>query len=578
MENYDIAEIFSEIADLLEIKGESHFRIRSYRNAAAAIEGTGESLKSIHASGGEKALEEIPGIGKSIGAKIEEIIETGHLSFLDKLLDDMPAGILDILKIAGIGPKKAAIMYKELNIGSVEELEKAALSGKLSELAGFGEKTQQKILKSIKDLKEFSGRSLLSSAIPSATAIVERLMAVKGAIEVLPAGSLRRWRESVGDLDIIAVCTDPAAIMEAFTTNPDVTDVVSKGEIKSTVIVRGGLQVDLMVVERANLGSALQHFTGSKGHNVVLRDRAKRMGLKISEYGVFKGKRRVAGATEEEVYRKVGLDWIPPEIRENRGELEAAEAGRLPKPLELEDLRGDLHCHTVASDGKGTIEEMAAAAIERGYEYLAITDHSRSLTVAHGLDEGRLEKHIKKIDAYNKKLRKAGNPFTLLKGAEVDILPDGTLDYPDELLAKLDCVVGAVHSAFNMDEKTMTARLVCAISSGGIDILAHPTGRLIGARPPYPLDMELVMATAAKAGVAMEINSYAERLDLNDVHCRLAKDLGVMLAVSTDAHSPQTLSNMRYGLHTARRGWIEAPDVINTRPLKDILKLLGRSR
>ena len=577
MENYDIAEIFGEIADLLEIKGEGHFRIRSYRSAAGAIEGTGESLKSIFESTGEKGLEAIPGIGKSIGAKIVEIIETGRCAFLDKLLAEMPAGILDILRIAGIGPKKAAVMYSELKIGDVSALEEAALSGKLHSLSGFGELTERKILKSIKDLKEFSGRSLLSTAIPAATAIVERLMGVKGAIEVVPAGSLRRWRESVGDLDILAVCADPAAIMEAFTTYPEVTDVVSKGEIKSTVMLRGGLQVDLMVVERADFGSALQHFTGSKGHNVALRDRAKRMGLKISEYGVFKGDKRVAGATEREVYRAVGLDLIPPEIRENRGELDAGQRG-LPTPLELKDFKGDLHCHTVASDGKGTLEEMAEAAIELGYEYLAITDHSGSLTVAHGLDGRRLRKHIKKIDAYNEKLRKAGKSFTLLKGAEVDILPDGRLDYPDELLAELDCVVGAVHSAFNIGEEAMTARLVGAITSGGIDILAHPTGRLIGARPPYPLDMERIMREAAKAGVAMEINSYAERLDLNDVHCRLAKDLGVMLAISTDAHSPRTLKNMRYGLHTARRGWIEAADVINTRPLKEVLKLFAKRR
>ena len=409
--------------------------------------------------------------------------------------------------------------------------------------------------------------------------MVEYLLKIPGAIEVVPAGSLRRWRESVGDLDILAVCTDPAPVMEAFTSHPDRTEVVSKGRIKSTIILRGSLQVDLMVVEKRCFGSALQHFTGSKGHNVVMRERAKRMGLKISEYGVFKGEKRVAGATEEEVYRAVGLDWIPPEIRENRGELgAAAPGGLLPTPLELKDLRGDLHTHTTESDGKGTIEEMAEAAMAMGYGYLAITDHSKSLTVAHGLDEKRLLKQIKKIDAYNEKLRKGRKRFRLLKGAEVDILPDGTLDHPAELLSKLDCVVGAVHSAFNMGEEAMTARIIKAISSGSIDILAHPTGRLIGARPPYPLDMERVMREAARMGVAMEINSYPERLDLNDVHCRLAKDLGVMLAISTDAHAPRTLSNMRYGLHTARRGWIEAANVINTRPLGELKKLLGGRR
>jgi DNA polymerase (family 10) len=364
--------------------------------------------------------------------------------------------------------------------------------------------------------------------------------------------------------------------MDAFVSHPDVSDVVSKGNTKSTVILRGGLQVDLMVLDNESFGAALQYFTGSKTHNVALRDRAKRMGLKISEYGVFKGDKRVGGSTEEEVYKSVGLPWILPELRENRGELEAAEEGRLPEPLELKDIRGDLHAHTTESDGSGGLKEMADAAMGIGYAYLAVTDHSKSLTVAHGLDSKRLLKQVKAVDAYNEKLRKSGKRFRLLKGAEVDIRPDGTLDHPDDALDKLDVVVGAVHSAFNMAEEDMTARVIRAIRSGKLNVLAHPTGRLIGARAPYKIDMEEVMREAGSHGVAMEINSYPERLDLNDVHCRLAKDMGVMVAVSTDAHAARTLGNMRYGVHTARRGWIEKKDVINTRPLGELRKILKR--
>jgi DNA polymerase (family 10) len=492
MENSELAEIFYEIADLLEVKGENPFRIRSYRNAGAAIEGTGESLKTVVQTLGDEALEAIPGIGKSIRGKIVELLKTGRLAFLDKLLDELPAGILEILRISGIGPKKTALLYGKLGIGSVDELEKAVLAGRLRKLPGFAELTERKILKGIKDLKAFSGRFLLSRGVEYAETFVDLLLRVPGVIDVVPAGSLRRWRESIGDVDILATCTDPAPVMDAFVSHPDVSDVVSKGSTKSTVILAGGLQVDLRVLDSESFGAALQYFTGSKTHNVALRDRAKRMGLKISEYGVFKGDKRVGGSTEEEVYRSVGLPWILPELRENRGEIEAAEEGRLPAPLVLKDIRGDLHAHTTESDGHDGIKEMADAAIALGYAYLAVTDHSKSLTVAHGLDAKRLLGQIKAVDAYNAKLAKSGKRFRLLKGAEVDIRSDGTLDHPDDLLERLDCVVGAVHSGFNMAEEDMTARVIRAIRSGRLNILAHPTGRLIGARPPYKIRMEEV--------------------------------------------------------------------------------------
>lgn len=578
MENSEIAAVFYTIADLLEIKGDNPFRVRSYRNAGEAIEGTGESFKTLVETRADEALEAIPGIGKSIRGKIVEMLETGRCSVLDKLMEELPAGILEILKIGGIGPKKTALLYGKLGIGSVDELEKAALAGGLRDLPGFAELTEKKILKGIKDLKAFSGRFLLSRGVEYAEDFVDFLLKVPGTIDVVPAGSLRRWRESIGDVDILVTCTDPAPVMDEFVSHPDVSDVVSKGHTRSTVILNSGLQVDLRVLDKGCFGAALQYFTGSKGHNVALRDRAKRMGLKISEYGVFRGDKLVGGSTEEEVYKSVGLPWILPELRENRGELEAAEEGRLPVPLELKDIRGDLHTHTTESDGKGGLKEMADAAMALGYAYLAVTDHSKSLTVAHGLDARRLLRQIGAVEAYNEKLRKSGKRFRLLKGAEVDIRPDGTLDHPDDALDKLDCVVGAVHSAFNMAEEDMTARVIKAIRSGRLNILAHPTGRLIGARAPYKIDMEKVMREAGRFGVAMEINSYPERLDLNDVHSRLAKDLGVMVAVSTDAHAARTLANMRYGLHTARRGWIEKKDVINTRPLGELMKILKKGR
>lgn len=578
MENTEIAGIFHDIADLLEVKGENPFRVRSYRNAGDVVEGLPVTLKSILEGGGEKGLEAVPGIGKSIREKVVEILKTGKCHFLDELLKEVPPGVLDILKVSGVGPKKAAVMYRELGISSVDELEEAAGSGGLRGLPGFGQKTEEKILKAIKGLKAFSGRFRLSLARPYSENIVEHLKKVPGTGEVVPAGSMRRWRDSVGDLDILATCKEPGRIMDAFTTHPDVREIVSRGETKSTVILSSGLQVDLRVLDKGSFGAALQYFTGSKAHNVAIRDRAKRMGLKVSEYGVFREKdgRKLAGAKEEDVYKCVGLPWIPPELRENRGEIAAAEKGGLPRALELKDIRGDLHSHTTESDGGNTLEEMAEAAMRMGYEYLAVTDHSKAVGVAHGLDEKRVLKQIKEIEAFNEKLRKGGKRFRLLKGTEVDIKADGTLDHPDGLLEKLDCVVGAVHSSFNLSEREMTARIVKAIASGRLNVIAHPTGRLIGMREPYQLDMEAVAGEAKRHGVALELNSYPERLDLNDVHCKLARDTGVLVSVATDSHSIYNLNNISYGIHTARRGWLEKKNVLNTRPLKELMKVLNK--
>lgn len=581
MENAEIAGVFNEIADLLEIKGENPFRIRSYRNAALVVEGWPESFRTLFEKGAEN-LDGIPGIGASIREKIIEMLTTGSCKFHDEIVKEFPPGIFDILKLSGVGPKKAALFYNKLGIGTVDGLEKAVNAGALQGLAGMGKKSEQKILKAIKDFRALSGRFNLSIAIPCATALMDYLKKTEGVQRVEAAGSLRRWKESVGDLDILAVSSDPDHVMGAFTAHPEVRDIVSKGRAKSTVILRAGLQVDLRVIEEESFGAALQYFTGSKAHNIVLRDRAKRRGLKISEYGVFTvksgGEKRIAGRTEEEVYKAVGLKWIPPELRENTGEIEAAGQGSLPVQIEVSDIRGDLHTHTDESDGADSLEEMAKEAMKRGYEYLAITDHSKAVGIAHGLDAKRALRQIKAIDAYNEKLKKAGKKFRLLKGSEVDIRADGSLDHPAEVLDGLDCVVASIHSGFTMERERMTARIIKAIRSGKINIIAHPTGRLIGAREPFEVDMEEVMDEAEKYGVALELNSYPDRLDLKDSHLRLAREKGIPVAVSTDSHSRRHFDNLLFGIHTARRGWLEKKDILNTRTLKELMSFLEKKR
>ncbi|MBI5643187.1 MAG: DNA polymerase/3'-5' exonuclease PolX [Deltaproteobacteria bacterium] len=578
MENPDIARIFYEIADLLEIKGEDMFRIRSYRNAGLVIEGLSESLRMLYEKGGEDGLTGIPGIGVSIRAKIVEILTTGKCKHHQELLQELPHGMLEIIKVSGVGPKKAALLYKQLGVATVDDLELAAREERIRNLHGFGEVSERKILKGITDLKSMSRKVKLSDALNYAERFKEFIRSVPGIYDIVPAGSLRRWKEEVGDLDILTTCSNPSAVMDRFLTHPDIKEVLSKGETKSTVVLKSGLQVDLRVLERKSFGAALQYFTGSKAHNVALRDRAKRMGLKISEYGVFKekGEKWVAGRNEEDVYKAVGLPWIPPELREMRGEIEAAEEGRLPAELQVKDIKGDLHVHTKESDGGYTLEAMAEAAMKMGYEYISVTDHSKAVGIARGLDEGRILAQIEAVDEFNKNLKKKGEKFRVLKGTEVDIRGDGTLDHPDRVLTKLDCVVASVHSGFKMTQGEMTARIIKAIGTGRINILAHPTGRLIGERPPYDVDMNAVMDEAKKYNVALELNSYPERLDLNDIHCRLAKDKGVRIAVSTDAHSIHHLNNIIYGVHTARRGWLEREDIINTRPLKELMRFLKK--
>ncbi len=571
MENADIAKIFEEIADLLEIKNENPFRVRSYRNAALIISGLPESLRSI-VERNEQELENIPKIGKSIHEKIVEIIKTGKCKFHDELLKELPPGLLELLEVSGIGPKKVQLLYDKLGIKSVEELEKAARDGKLRDLPHMGEKTEEKILKAIEELKSHKGRFRISLALTYAEPLIDYLKKIPGIIKVEPAGSLRRWKDTVGDVDILVACKKGAVVMERFVKYPDVKDVLAKGETKSTVMLRSNLQVDVRVVEEIAFGSALQYFTGSKSHNIAIRDRAKRMGLKISEYGVFDEKtdKWLAGRTEEDVYKAVGLPFIPPEIRENMGEIEAAEKGELPELIEVKDILGDLHVHTRESDGIHTLEEMVAYAMQKRYEYIAVTDHSKALGITHGLDEPRVLKQIKEIDRINSQLK----GFRILTGTEVDIKGDGSLDLDADVLKKLDCVVGAVHSRFNMTMEDMTDRIITAMATGLVNIIAHPTGRIIAAREPYPVDMPRLMQAAKKYNVILELNSYPERLDLNDSYLRLAKDMGVMVAISTDSHNRQHMDFIRFGIHTARRGWLEKKDVLNTRPLKEVLRIL----
>jgi DNA polymerase (family 10) len=568
--NSEISEILTKVADLLDIEGKNVFRIRAYRNAARTVGGLPQSVAAMIEEG--KDLTELPGIGEDLAGKIREIVETGELGLLKELEGETPGELTVLLTLPGLGPKKAAAVYKELGVTTLHELAEAASAGKLRDLPGFGEKTEKKILEQIERHQGEEKRLKLARAEEIVDPLLDCLKAVKGVREVVAAGSFRRRRETVGDLDILAACDRGSPVMERFTGYEDVREVVSRGDTRSTVRLRTGFQVDLRVVPEESYGAALHYFTGSKEHNIAIRQMGVKKGLKINEYGVFKGENRVAGATEEEVFAQVGLPFIVPELRENRGEIEAAQKGRLPELITLEDLRGDLHAHTTETDGRSTLEEMVEAARARGYDYLAITDHSRSVTIARGMDRKRLERQIGAIDELNGKL----SGFRILKGMEVDILEDGSLDLPDEVLKKLDVTVCSVHSKFGLPLQKQTERILRAMDNPCFKILGHPTGRLINERDPYELDMEKLMAAASELGCFFEINSHPDRLDLTDIHCRMARDMGVKVAISTDAHLTNHLDFIRFGVDQARRGWLEKDNVINTRGVGELLKLLKR--
>jgi len=570
MENKTIADIFTEIADILEIQGENPFRVRSYRNAARTIVDMSRSLESLVKAGED--LEEIPGIGKSMSEKIQEILSSGKCHTLEELRSRVPPGLTELLKLEGLGPKKVKALYDELSVDSVDRLEKAAQAGRLRNLPGMGLKTEEKVLKSIEHYRAGMGRFKLSVGFQYAEALLRHLKGVPGVKRLDPAGSFRRRRETIGDLDILAICGKGCKVMDRFAGYGDVAEVLAKGDTKSSVRLKCGLQVDLRVLEEESYGAALHYFTGSKAHNVTLRERAKEKGLKVSEYGVFRAKdeKRLSGAEEEDVFTAVGLPLIPPELREDRGEVQAAEKGTLPRLIDLSDVRGDLQMHTTASDGKNSILEMAQKAKDTGYAYIAITDHSKAVRVAGGMDEKQLAKHLREIEKANRQI----SGLRILKGVEVDILPDGTLDLKDDILRECEVVLASVHSRFNMEEGEMTRRVIKAIQNPNVKILAHPTGRLILEREPFKINLGEVIRAAVDHGVVLEINAYPDRLDLKDVDARMARDLGAKLAINTDAHSALQLELMKFGVFTARRGWIEAKDVINTLPLERLLKAL----
>ena len=576
MKNLEAAAIFYRIAELLELKNDNPFKIRSYRKAAQVLEALTEDLAEIHRRGGVDALREIPGVGEAIAKKIEEILATGKLSYYEELKAAVPQGLVALLSIPEVGPKTARLLHEKLKVEGIEELEKAAREGKVRELPGMGTKSEENILRGIELLRKGKERLALGVAYPIAQSIVAELKDLPAVLRIDVAGSLRRMRETIGDIDILAASCEPVPVMERFTTLAQVKQVLARGKTKSSLIVEGGVQVDLRVVEPESFGAALQYFTGSKEHNIRLRELAVRRGLKINEYGVFEVEsgKRIAGAAEEEVYAALKLPWVPPELREDRGEIEAAQEDRLPRLVELADLRGDLHAHTRWSDGGHSLLEMAEAARGRGYRYLAVTDHSQSLKVAGGLSVDRLKEQIREIRKLNEKL----GDFRLLAGIEVDIKKDGSLDFEDKLLAQLEVVIAAVHSGFKMEAQAMTERILKAIANPYVNILAHPSGRIIGQREPYSVDMERLIRGAADTGTFLEINAFPERLDLKDTHARRAKELGVPISLGTDAHNLMQLDLMAFGVATARRGWLEAKDLLNSLPVDKLLEKLARKR
>ncbi|MFC1576667.1 DNA polymerase/3'-5' exonuclease PolX [Candidatus Omnitrophota bacterium] len=571
MYNKEIALIFDHIADMLEVRGENRFRIRAYRRAAQSLGGLAEDIENLAR---DKRLSEIQGIGKDLSGKIEEYIKTGRIRFYEELQKKVGKAVLEVMSIPGVGPRTAKVLSEKFKIKGIKDLEKKARHGKIKGVPGIKEKTVSNILKGIDFLKKSGERISLGLAMEASKGIVSALKKLPDAKRITPAGSLRRMAETVRDIDILVTAKRPRSIMSAFTHLPEVKEVLAHGLTKSSVVTKKNIQVDLRVVEPASFGSALCYFTGSKNHNIRLRKMAVRKKLKVNEYGVFKVKtnKKIAGKDEQGVYRALGLPFIPPELREDKGEIELALKGRLPRLVELKDIRGDLHVHSLFSDGELTFEEIAAAGEKMGYEYIAITDHSKTLAIAGGLPEKTLLQNVEKVRKLNKKL---GN-IRLLMGTEVDILGDGRLDYNDSVLKELDFVVAAIHSGFKQPRETLTNRLVKAMENRYVNMIAHPTGRLMGAREPYEIDLEKVLKVAKETNTALEINSYPERLDLDDNRTRRARELGVVIAIGTDAHAEEQFSNMCFGVSVARRAGLEKKNVLNTRSLQEFFKKIKK--
>ena len=571
MENIEIARIFEDVADLLEMLGASVFRIRAYRAAARTVETLGTPAESLLKKD-RNALEALPGIGKDLAGKIREIIETGELTLLKELAVQIPESVIQMIRIPGLGPKRAKQIYDQLGIATLAGLEQAAREGRLRALRGWKETMEGKVLQGIADLKAWRGRFRLVETDAAIRPLLERLEATQEVTHLQVAGSYRRRRETVGDVDLLVTATAAEPVMERFLSAPEVKQVLAHGDTKSSIVLRQGLQVDLRVVGEESLGAALHYFTGSKAHNIAVRTLGVKRGVKINEYGIFRGSRRIAGRHEADVFQAVGLPWIPPELREDRGEIAAAVDGRLPKLVERGDIRGDLQMHTTYTDGRDSLADMVKACGDRGYSYIAITDHTKAVRVAGGLSRVEFQTQFREID----EIRKTGAGPAVLKSAEVDILDAGQLDLDDETLAELDLVVVSVHSKFNMTKADMTQRVVRALRHPRVHVFAHPTGRLLGRREPYPLDIEEVVLVAHDYGVLLEVNAQPDRLDLNDIYCQMARDAGVKLVISTDAHRIAELDNMRYGVDQARRGWCEPADIANTRSLDAFLKLIAK--
>ena len=576
MENLEIARVLDDVADLLEIGEANPFRVRAYRNAARTVEAETVPLRKRLEEGAD--LTELPAVGKDIAGRIEELVRTGDLALLNELSDEIPRTLIEVMRLPGIGPKRASVLWKKLGVETVDELEAAAHDGRVAQLKGFGAKTQEKILGGVKEYRRHSTRMKLGDADQHALPLLEYLGQAPGIERLEIAGSYRRRLETVGDIDILAIAKHPVPVMECFTAYPSVSKVLASGETRSSVVLKSGLQIDLRVVPPESYGAALVYFTGSKQHNVKLRTLSLSQGLSISEYGVFPvdgtGKQSVpvAGRSERDVYAAVGLPTIPPELREDRGEIEAARENRLPKLIESRDLKGDLQMHTTWSDGKDSVEDMVKACVAAGYSYMALTDHSQALAMTGGLDAVRMREQweeIAEVQARYPRIR-------VLRSMEVDILADGRLDLDDDSLAELDLVLASVHSMFDLPPAKQTARILEAISHPQVSILAHPTGRQINRREGLAFDLTAVLECAAEQGVAVECNAHPDRLDLSDVHLMAARRLGVKVVISTDAHRVSDLSLMRYGVEQARRAWLKKDDVLNTHPVAHLLKAIGR--
>lgn len=569
MKNLEIAKIFYEIADILELQN-VNWKPRAYRKAAKSIESLSKDIEEIYKEQGIKGLENIPGVGERLAKKIIEFIETGKVKTHEKLKKSIPRHLVDLMEVPGLGPKRAEFLYKKLHIKTIKQLEQAAKQHKIKNLPTFKEKSEENILQGIQIFKKGQERTMLGLALPVVEEIESRLRKLKQVDKAVAAGSVRRRKETIRDIDILVSSNNPTPVTDFFTKMPEVQRILAKGPTKSSILLKNGLQVDLRIIPPDRFGSALQYLTGSKDHSIKLRSIAIKKNLKLSEYGLFDRKTNnlVAAKTEEEIYNKIGLSYIEPELRENQGEIEAALQGKLPNLVKLSDIKGDLHAHSNYTDGSNKIEDIATAARHLGYSYICITDHAKAIGVAHGLTEQQLKKQIKEIDLLNKNLKN----FRILKGTELNIKQDGTLDYSNNLLKELDIVVASVHHAFKLDKKKMTARIIKAMENEYVTIIGHPTGRMMGKRNPYELDFNKIFETAKSTNTALEINSMPDRLDLNDINIRSAVENKVKLAINTDSHNISHLKLMELGVMQARRGWATKKDIINTLPLKELLK------